>query len=49
VRSGLNTGEGDSIGDDIIAIAVHIAAHMSVLAKPREVVVSRTVVDLFAA
>jgi class 3 adenylate cyclase len=48
VRAGLHTGECEVIGNDIGGIAVHIAARVSALAEPSEVLVSRTVKDLVA-
>ena len=48
VRAGLHTGECEVMGDDIGGIAVHIAARVSALAGPDEVLVSRTVKDLVA-
>jgi class 3 adenylate cyclase len=48
VRAGLHTGECEMMGDDIGGIAVHIAARVSALAEPSEVLVSRTVKDLVA-
>ncbi len=48
VRAGLHTGECEVMGDDIGGIAVHIAARVSALAGPGEVLVSRTVRDLVA-
>jgi len=48
VRAGLHTGEIEVIGDDIGGIGVHIAARVSALAGPGEVLVSRTVKDLTA-
>jgi class 3 adenylate cyclase len=48
VRAGVHTGECEVMGDDIGGIAVHIAARVSALAEPREVLVSRTVKDLVA-
>jgi pimeloyl-ACP methyl ester carboxylesterase len=48
VRAGLHTGECEAIGDDIGGIAVHIAARVSGLAGPGEVLASRTVRDLVA-
>jgi class 3 adenylate cyclase len=48
VRAGLHTGECEVMGDDIGGIAVHIAARVSALAGPSEVLVSRTVKDLVA-
>jgi class 3 adenylate cyclase len=48
VRAGVHTGECEVMGDDIGGIAVHIAARVSALAAPTEVLVSRTVKDLVA-
>jgi class 3 adenylate cyclase len=48
VRAGVHTGECEVMGDDIGGIAVHIAARVSALAAPNEVLVSRTVKDLVA-
>jgi class 3 adenylate cyclase len=48
VRAGLHTGECEVMGQDIGGIAVHIAARVSALAGPGEVLVSRTVKDLVA-
>ena len=48
VRAGLHTGEIEMNGDDIGGIAVHIAARVETVARPGEVLVSRTVVDLVA-
>ena len=48
VRVGVHTGECEIMGDDIGGIAVHIAARVSALAEPSEVLVSRTVKDLVA-
>ena len=48
VRAGVHTGECEVMGDDIGGIAVHIAARVSALADPTEVLVSRTVKDLVA-
>ena len=45
-RAGLHTGEVEVIGDKIGGVAVHIGARVSALARPGEVLVSRTVVDL---
>jgi class 3 adenylate cyclase len=47
-RAGLHTGECDRRGDDISGIAVNIAARITTLADPGEVLVSRTVNDLIA-
>jgi class 3 adenylate cyclase len=46
VRTGLHTGEVELMGDDIGGIAVHIGARICDQAEPREVLVSRTLVDL---
>jgi class 3 adenylate cyclase len=46
VRGGLHTGEIELRGDDIRGIAVHIAQRVQALARPDEVLVSRTVADL---
>jgi class 3 adenylate cyclase len=48
VRAGLHTGECEVMGDDLGGIAVHIAARVSAVAGPSEVLVSRTVKDLVA-
>jgi class 3 adenylate cyclase len=48
VRAGAHTGECEVMGDDIGGIAVHIAARVSALAGPSELLVSRTVKDLVA-
>jgi pimeloyl-ACP methyl ester carboxylesterase len=48
VRAGLHTGECEVMGDDLGGIAIHIAARVSALAEPSEVLVSRTVKDLVA-
>jgi class 3 adenylate cyclase len=42
VRAGLHTGECERMGDDIGGMAVHIAARVSALAAPREVLASGT-------
>jgi class 3 adenylate cyclase len=46
VRGGLHTGEIELRGADIGGIAVHIAQRVQALARPDEVLVSRTVADL---
>ena len=46
IRAGVHIGEVEVRGDDIGGMAVHIAARIEALAEPREVLVSRTVVDL---
>jgi class 3 adenylate cyclase len=48
IRSGLHTGEIELTGDDVRGIAVNIAARISALAAPDQVLVSRTVRDLVA-
>ena len=48
IRSGLHTGEIELMDDDIAGIAVHIAARISSLAGPGEVLTSSTVRDLVA-
>jgi pimeloyl-ACP methyl ester carboxylesterase len=48
VRSGLHTGEIEIAGDDVAGLAVHIGARIGALARPDEVLVSRTVRDLVA-
>lgn len=48
VRAGLHTGEVELRDDDVRGIAVHLAARVSALAGPGEVLVSRTVRDLVA-
>jgi pimeloyl-ACP methyl ester carboxylesterase/class 3 adenylate cyclase len=46
VRTGLHTGECETMGEDVGGIAVHIGARVSGLAGPGEILVSRTVRDL---
>jgi class 3 adenylate cyclase len=48
IRAGLHTGEIELRGDDIGGIAVHIGQRICSLARPAEVLVSRTVADLVA-
>ncbi len=48
VRCGLHTGEMEILNNDVAGLAVHIAARISALAGPGEVLVSRTVKDLVA-
>jgi class 3 adenylate cyclase len=45
-RAGVHTGEVEVRGDDISGIAVNIAARVAAMAQPKEVLLSRTVVDL---
>jgi len=46
IRAGLHTGEIERRGEDIAGIGVHIAARIAGIARPDEVLVSRTVHDL---
>ena len=46
LRAGLHTGEVELRGDDVAGLAVHLAARIEAAAGAREVLVSRTVVDL---
>ena len=48
VRAGVHTGEVELIGEDIGGIAVHVGARVCATARPSEVLVTRTVVDLVA-
>jgi class 3 adenylate cyclase len=48
VRAGLHAGEVDLRGEDLAGIAVHLAERVCSSAKPGEVLVTRTVVDLVA-
>jgi class 3 adenylate cyclase len=48
IRAGVHTGEVELLDGDIGGVAVHIAARVSALAGPGEVLVSRTVKDLTA-
>jgi class 3 adenylate cyclase len=48
LRAGLHTGEIEIRPTDVVGIAVHTANRISALAKPSEILVSRTVVDLTA-
>jgi pimeloyl-ACP methyl ester carboxylesterase len=48
VRTGLHTGECELAGDNVVGIAVHIAARVAAIAGSNEVLVSRTVKDLVA-
>jgi class 3 adenylate cyclase len=48
IRAGLHTGEVELIGNDVGGIAVHIAARISALAGPNEILASSTVKDLVA-
>jgi class 3 adenylate cyclase len=46
VRVGIHAGEIEVRGDDVAGLAVHIAARVSALAEPGQVLVSSTVKDL---
>jgi pimeloyl-ACP methyl ester carboxylesterase/DNA-binding winged helix-turn-helix (wHTH) protein len=48
IRTGLHTGECELIGNDVRGIAVDIAAQVTSLANPDEVLLSSTVKDLVA-
>jgi class 3 adenylate cyclase len=48
VRIGLHSGECEVRGDDLAGLAVHIAARVSAMAGPGQVLVSGTVKDLVA-
>ena len=48
IRSGLHTGECEIRGEETAGVAVHLAARVSALAGPGELLVSRTVRDLVA-
>jgi class 3 adenylate cyclase len=48
VRAGLHTGECEREAAKLTGIAVHIGARIAALARPGEVLVSRTVKDLVA-
>jgi class 3 adenylate cyclase len=46
IRAGLNTGECDLIGGDVVGLSVCIAARIGALARAREVLVPAAVKDL---
>jgi class 3 adenylate cyclase len=46
VRAGIHAGEVEVRGDDIAGLAVHIAARVSALAGPSEVLVSSTLNEI---
>ncbi len=48
IRSGLHCGEIERRGPDVSGLAVHIAARVQAVARPGEVLVTRTVKDLVA-
>ncbi|HVH64712.1 MAG TPA: adenylate/guanylate cyclase domain-containing protein, partial [Candidatus Acidoferrum sp.] len=48
IRVGLHTGEVERRGDRVAGLTVHIAARVQALARPGEVLVTRTVKDIVA-
>jgi class 3 adenylate cyclase len=48
IRAGLHTGECERVGAKLQGLAVHTGARVAALARPSEVLVSRTVTDLVA-
>jgi pimeloyl-ACP methyl ester carboxylesterase len=48
LRAGLHTGEAERRGQDVAGMVVHIAARVSALAAPDQIVVTSTVRDLVA-
>ena len=48
VRAGIHTGEVDLVGEDIAGASVQITDQVAALARPAEILVSRTVKDLVA-
>jgi class 3 adenylate cyclase len=48
IRAGLHTGEVEVLDGDVAGIAVNIGARVNAVARPGEVLVSRTVTDLVA-
>jgi class 3 adenylate cyclase len=48
IRAGVHAGEVEQVGPKLRGIAVHIAARVAAVARPSEVLVSRTVHDLVA-
>jgi class 3 adenylate cyclase len=48
IRSGLHCGEIERRGSDVSGLGVHIAARVQAVARPGEVLVTRTVKDLVA-
>ncbi len=49
VRAGVHTGEVELVAGDVRGLAVHAAARIGQLAKPGEILVSATTVDLLQA
>jgi class 3 adenylate cyclase len=48
IRAGIHTGEVDLVGDDIAGITVQVTYRVAALARPAEILVSRTVKELVA-
>ena len=48
IRAGIHTGEVDLVGEDIAGTSVQITDRVAALARPTEILVSRTVKDLVA-
>ena len=48
IRAGIHTGEVDLVGEDIAGTSVQITDRIAALARPAEILVSRTVKDLVA-
>jgi pimeloyl-ACP methyl ester carboxylesterase len=48
IRAGIHTGEVDLAGEDITGASVRITSRVAALARPAEILVSRTVKDLVA-
>ena len=48
IQAGIHTGEVDLVGEDITGLSVQIADRVAALARPAEILVSRTVKDLVA-
>jgi hypothetical protein len=46
IRAGIHTGEVDLVGEDIAGASVQITDRVATLARPAEILVSRTVKDL---
>jgi hypothetical protein len=46
IRAGVHTGEVDLVGEDIAGLSVQITDRVAALARPAEILVSRTVKDL---
>jgi DNA-binding SARP family transcriptional activator/pimeloyl-ACP methyl ester carboxylesterase len=48
IQAGIHTGEVDLVGEDIAGTSVQITGRVAALARPAEILVSRTVKDLVA-